>query len=385
MGLKFLHTSIISNTPNWVFPDINTYQETINPPLGHPTVTTEHPPNGFHAATQQPNADLTANTSTPHFYIDPSSCLHYSPHFTQTFVTVPSQRSPILQPQWGSQGVMAFQATPTPAMTNRQIPASPTFNDLLALPLLKTPCPKSFVAVPKHTSNVRDGKTSKGGAKVMKSKSTGWGSKSGDGNRQEGGGSDSEVSKLMKQQMEEHTGGGDGDEDHFSGSDEEGKDNVALDGSKWKRNTLKPKFSCKILEQVKASQIYDLIDAVDLISEDEAPPKKQMHKSASLDASDGFTETSTLLREVVGAMSKCQKQQEQLDVAMMEVTETNMKIALWWEQQEQEEYEEHKVAAQWLNLAERWKQALDMSQHPNPVIQKKGEKLAEMLAQEEGL
>ncbi|KAG2336562.1 hypothetical protein BDR05DRAFT_1005736 [Suillus weaverae] len=166
--------------------------------------------------------------------------------------------------------------------------------------------------------------------------------------------------KQVKE-MEEHTGGGDGDDDRItaeSGDEEEAevlnldtKDNtLALDGTKCGKNTTKAKFTHHMLQAFKETEIFRLIDKVAWndatvirahninssdsisISDDETTPlKKRAHKSASLN-SDSYGKTTSLLRNMMGSMSQCYEWQERLD-------QLNMELAQKREKQEQAEYE----------------------------------------------
>ena len=73
--------------------------------------------------------------------------------------------------------------------------------------------------------------------------------------------------------MEEHTGGGDGDDDHIaaeSGDEEEAevldfnpKDNMmALDGTKRGKSVTRTKFARHTLDAFKETEIFRLIDEV---------------------------------------------------------------------------------------------------------------------------
>ena len=64
-------------------------------------------------------------------------------------------------------------------------------------------------------------------------------------------------------ERQEHTGGGDGDEED-DGDEVEGEsleDDIALDGTK-RKYTSKKKMSKKVLDEFEASEIFKTIDAV---------------------------------------------------------------------------------------------------------------------------
>ncbi|KAG2112865.1 hypothetical protein DEU56DRAFT_762003 [Suillus clintonianus] len=138
-------------------------------------------------------------------------------------------------------------------------------------------------------------------------------------------------------ERQEHTGGGDGDEDG-EGDELDGEcgniveDDVALDGTKRKR-TSKKKVSKKVLDEFEASEIFRAIDAVhdinssESISDDETPPKKRMHKSASFEAND-ISDTSTLLRDMMGTMGERHRRQAKVDETNLEVAKLNMEVTL---------------------------------------------------------
>lgn len=65
------------------------------------------------------------------------------------------------------------------------------------------------------------------------------------------------------QEWQEHTGGGDRDEDDDRDEveGESVEDDIALDGTKWK-HTSKKKISKKVLDKFKASELFKTIDAV---------------------------------------------------------------------------------------------------------------------------
>ncbi|KAG2092537.1 uncharacterized protein F5147DRAFT_657689 [Suillus discolor] len=208
--------------------------------------------------------------------------------------------------------------------------------------------------------------------------------------------------KQVKE-MEEHTGGGDGDDDRIAtelGNEEEAevldfdtKDNTtALDGTRRGKSASKAKFARHTLQAFKETEIFRLIDEVawndatvvrthDInssdsisITDDETTPlKKRARKSASLD-SDSYGETTSLLRNMMGSMSQRYERQERLD-------QLNMELAQKREKREQAEYEERRAEIQQAHkeCAEQWLQASEMLKHPSPVIQRQGERLAKRL------
>ncbi|KAF9233870.1 hypothetical protein BU15DRAFT_66190 [Melanogaster broomeanus] len=190
-------------------------------------------------------------------------------------------------------------------------------------------------------------------------------------------------------ELEKHTGGGDGDEDRLEGKTDEDsgvedEDDVALDGTKCKQAAKKPKFSRKVLEAFKESKLYEMIDAVgyddetishthdvnsnDPISDNEGPPKKKLRKSSSTEP-DNLGETASLLRDVIGTISKHHERQERLD-------EVKLDLARKREQREQEEYEERQAMLRRKHRADEWALVSKWLEHTSPVMRRKGERLA---------
>ncbi|KAG0704471.1 hypothetical protein DFH29DRAFT_997562 [Suillus ampliporus] len=164
------------------------------------------------------------------------------------------------------------------------------------------------------------------------------------------------------QERQEHTGGGDGDEDD-NGDEVDGEsveDDIALDGTK-RKHTSKKKISKKVLDEFEASELFKTIDAVarndsmvvrshDInssvsISDDKTPLKKHVRKSISLEAND-FSDTTGLLREMMGTMGECHKRQEKVDETNLQVAKLNMEVTLKREKREQEEYEQRQADIQ---------------------------------------
>ncbi|KAG1811729.1 uncharacterized protein BJ212DRAFT_1483462 [Suillus subaureus] len=159
--------------------------------------------------------------------------------------------------------------------------------------------------------------------------------------------------KLAQPSLAKVQGYGEGDElDSECGNIVE--DDVALDGMKQKC-TSKKKVSKKVLDDFEASKIFRAIDTVacndptvihshninssESISDDETPPKKQMHKSASFEAND-ISDTSMLLHDMMGTMSKHHRWQAKVNETNLEVAKLNMEVTLKCEKCEQEEYEQ---------------------------------------------
>ncbi|KAG2132031.1 hypothetical protein DEU56DRAFT_757386 [Suillus clintonianus] len=187
-------------------------------------------------------------------------------------------------------------------------------------------------------------------------------------------------------ERQEHTIGGDGDED---GEGDE------LDNGMKRKRTSKKKVSKKVLDEFEASEIFRAIDAVhdinssESISDDETPPKKRMHKSASFEAND-TSDTSTLLRDMMGTMGERHRRQAKVDETNLEVAKLNMEVTLKREKREQEEYEQRQAdirvtreEARRKAQQEEWQQASEFLNHPNPLIQARGQKMAERLTAED--
>ncbi|KAG1722887.1 uncharacterized protein EDB91DRAFT_1272395 [Suillus paluster] len=207
-------------------------------------------------------------------------------------------------------------------------------------------------------------------------------------------------------EWQEHTGGGDGDEDD-DGDEVEGEsveDDIALDGTK-RKHTSKKKILKKVLDEFEASELFKTIDAIarndsmvvcshDInssvsISNNETPLKKCVCKSILLEAND-FSDTTGLLREMMGTMGEHHKRQEKVDETNLQVAKLNMEVTLKHEKREQEEYEQHQAdirakreEAQRKAQQEEWQQASEFLNHPNPLIRARGERMAERLTAEE--
>ncbi|KAG1732434.1 uncharacterized protein EDB91DRAFT_1349084 [Suillus paluster] len=184
-------------------------------------------------------------------------------------------------------------------------------------------------------------------------------------------------------EREEHTGGGDGDED---GSDAECK---PLSAKKRKRGS--GEFSAKVLDEFAKSKIYQLIDAVarndesvirhreyhsatPLSDEDASPMKKRIKRSESYDG-----DTSQLLQQVIGRIEERDKRQAQLDA-------NNIELAQKKDKRDEEERAEHCEAAARQAECERqdafdkqWDRCMLMVGNTNPRVHAYGEKLLDEL------
>ncbi|KAI0056072.1 hypothetical protein BV25DRAFT_1921308 [Artomyces pyxidatus] len=231
---------------------------------------------------------------------------------------------------------------------------------------------------------------------------------------------------------QEHTGGGDGDEDRdeaHEGSDD-GDDGGAGDvedntltqkaGKRKRTNPKKAVFSRKVLDAFEVSKVFELIDAVahndesvirhrDFNSADpmsrptsesddsdaayrkrskskskKKPQKKRKkHESESStesDGPDGFT--SAITRALQGLEAKNKR--------LAAVEKANLELARRREEREQLEFDQRREDARRREAVERrdarakeWTSAMTMLSHANPLIQKQGEKMVARLTAEE--
>ncbi|KAH7921579.1 hypothetical protein BV22DRAFT_1132169 [Leucogyrophana mollusca] len=191
-------------------------------------------------------------------------------------------------------------------------------------------------------------------------------------------------------EREEHTGGGDGDDDRNCSPDADEEDNIALDGTKRKRGTKKLLIDAVAKNDDTVVRSHDINSSDSISDADETPSiKKRSRKAASFNNSS-YVETTSLLHEMMENMSRRHKKQEHIDEANMLMSRSNAELARKRDRREQEEHDERRAAArrqeeqqQREARGQEWKRAMEMLDHHNPLIKQQGERLAQRLTREE--
>ncbi|KZP34565.1 hypothetical protein FIBSPDRAFT_881082 [Athelia psychrophila] len=213
--------------------------------------------------------------------------------------------------------------------------------------------------------------------------------------------------KIVRQRQD-HTGGGDGDDD---GTDLEGGGDGADEGTKKRKVSKRVRFSKSVLDTFEHSVYFEALDAVAHnhveivrprafnsalnISDDEDSKPVRGRKKAKPDSDDsdetggGFKSLMETLRgrnvtcDRVDA-ERLQTDRDALALAQRkEDREARLADARWVAEKEAKDREEERRAD--AAKCEKWDRAMKWMESPNLMMQAMGEKLAKKLAEEEGI